>query len=102
MATAVVECVDPLPVDIDYVARGKSDSGCCGGDLSARGKSVMLQLERRPGVAALCPWLRNMPVQHGLGAQRRTKADEVGGSCSTGIECAKVQLSTTARKGATQ
>ena len=30
------------------------------------------------------------------------KADEVGGSCSTGIECAKVQLSTTARKGATQ
>ncbi|MEY8882341.1 hypothetical protein, partial [Donghicola sp. XS_ASV15] len=31
-----------------------------------------------------------------------TKADEVGGSCSTGIECAKVQLSMTARKGATQ
>jgi len=30
------------------------------------------------------------------------KADEVGGSCSTGIECAKVQLSMTARKGATQ
>ncbi len=30
------------------------------------------------------------------------KLDEVGGSCSTGIECAKVQLSTTARKGATQ
>jgi hypothetical protein len=28
--------------------------------------------------------------------------DEVGGSCSTGIECAKVQLSRTARKGATQ
>jgi len=30
------------------------------------------------------------------------KADEVGGSCSTGIERAKVQLSSTARKGATQ
>ena len=32
----------------------------------------------------------------------RPIADEVGGSCSTGIECAKVQLSMTARKGATQ
>jgi hypothetical protein len=31
-----------------------------------------------------------------------TKADEVGGSSSTGIECAKVQLSLTAGKGATQ
>ncbi len=30
----------------------------------------------------------------------RPKADEVGGSCSTGIECAKVQLSSTAWKGA--
>jgi hypothetical protein len=29
-------------------------------------------------------------------------ADEVDGSCSTGIERAKVQLSSTARKGATQ
>ena len=32
----------------------------------------------------------------------RPKADEVGGSCSTGIECAKMQLSSTARKGAAQ
>jgi len=33
---------------------------------------------------------------------RWSYADEVGGSCSTGIECAKVQLSSTARIGATQ
>ncbi|SDK23626.1 aldehyde dehydrogenase family protein [Aliiruegeria lutimaris] len=31
-----------------------------------------------------------------------SKADEVDGSCSTGIERAKVQLSSTARKGAIQ
>ena len=30
------------------------------------------------------------------------EADEVGGFCSTGIECAKVQFVSTARKGATQ
>jgi len=32
----------------------------------------------------------------------RPRLDEVDDSCSTGIECAKVQLSSTARKGATQ
>ena len=36
------------------------------------------------------------------GGQCKSGPDEVGGSCSTGIECAKVQLSMTARKGATQ
>ena len=41
-------------------------------------------------------------VAAGWRPHSRPKPDEVGGSCSTGIECAKVQLSMTARKGATQ
>jgi hypothetical protein len=31
-----------------------------------------------------------------------TKADQVDGSCSPGIKCATMQLSSTAKKGATQ
>ena len=37
--------------------------------------------------------------RHGM---KRPIEDEVDGSCSTGIERAKVQLSSTAKKGATQ
>jgi len=49
------------------------------------------------------PTRNNQISQPDAAAQHRfPKADEVGGSCSTGIECAKVQLSMTARKGATQ
>ncbi|WP_093164266.1 hypothetical protein [Aliiruegeria lutimaris] len=39
---------------------------------------------------------------NGPNERERHKADEVDGSCSTGIERAKVQLSSTARKGAIQ
>ena len=47
---------------------------------------------------------RDCPFQEPVAALQRDfpEADEVGGSCSTGIECVKLQLSSTARKGAAQ
>jgi hypothetical protein len=43
-----------------------------------------------------------LSLQQHTGHHLMVEADDVDGSCSTGIERAKVQLSSTARKGATQ
>ena len=68
--------------------------------------NAMLLFATAPLVAAILGWivLRETASDHLALAQMqvRPNADEVGGSCSTGIECAKVQLSKTAMKGATQ
>ena len=57
------------------------------------------------GEMAACAQIVNFAksrANSGMENVPRPIADEVGGSCSTGIECAKVQLSSTARIGATQ